>query len=329
MTDPMVTAPREMDGTFVPRQSGDRRGRTGVLGGPSVVALGGGYGLSASLRAARRYAGEVTGVVSVADDGGSSGRLRRAFGIPAPGDLRRCLVAVAAEGSVWADAFEHRFDGAELDGHPVGNIILAGLTETLGSFGAAIDECLRLLGSVGRVVPATVEPVILKAVFRDPESPEGHNTVEGEVEVGRTSNLMSIAVVPENPTVPDEALDAIARADQLILGPGSLFTSVLAVLAVPSIREAVHEAHGERIYVANLGEQHPETTGFDVADHVAALRLHGVEVDTVLVDPQGLPLGDLRVPKVVTHPLAGAHRLHDPGLLALALQSLWSGCEAS
>ena len=242
------------------------------MSGPSVVALGGGYGLSASLRAARRYAGEVTGVVSVADDGGSSGRLRRAFGIPAPGDLRRCLVAVAADGNVWAEAFEHRFDGAELDGHPVGNIILAGLTDTLGSFGAAIDECLRLLGSVGRVVPATVEPVTLKAVFRDPLSPGGHNIVEGEVEVGKTLNLMSIAVVPADPTSPPEALAAIARADQLILGPGSLFTSVLAVLAVPAINEAVAAARGRKVYVANLGEQHPETTGFDVADHLAALQ---------------------------------------------------------
>ena len=168
--------------------------------------------------------------------------------------------------------------------------------------------------------------MLFRSVFRDPESPEGHNTVEGEVEVGRTSNLMSIAVVPENPTVPDEALDAIARADQLILGPGSLFTSVLAVLAVPSIGDAVRVARGQRIYVANLGEQHPETTGFDVADHVAALRLHGVEVDTVLVDPQGLPLGDLHGLRVETHPLAGAHRLHDPGLLALALQLLWAAC---
>ncbi len=293
--------------------------------GPSVVALGGGYGLSASLRAARRYAGEVTGVVSVADDGGSSGRLRRAFGIPAPGDLRRCLVAVAAEGNVWAEAFEHRFDGSDLDGHPVGNIILAGLTDTLGSFGAAIDECLRLLGSVGRVVPATVEPVTLKAVFRDPLSPGGHNFVEGEVEVGRTSNLMSIAVVPADPTSPPEALAAIARADQLVLGPGSLFTSVLAVLAVPAINEAVAAARGRKVYVANLGEQHPETTGFDVADHLAALRAHGVEVDVVLTDPDGLAPGDLSVfgATVVRRPLAEPSiRLHDPVRLAEALAQL-------
>lgn len=293
--------------------------------GPSVVALGGGYGLSASLRAARRYAGEVTGIVSVADDGGSSGRLRRAFGIPAPGDLRRCLVAVAAEGNVWAEAFEHRFDGSDLDGHPVGNIILAGLTDTLGSFGAAIDECLRLLGSVGRVVPATVEPVTLKALFRDPLSPGGHNVVEGEVEVGKTLNLMSIAVVPPDPTCPAEAVSAIGRADQLILGPGSLFTSVLAVLAVPSINAAVAAARGRKVYVANLGEQHPETTGFNVADHLTALRAHGVEVDVVLTDPDGLVPGDLSgfTATIVRRPLAEPSvRLHDPIRLAEELALL-------
>jgi uncharacterized cofD-like protein len=293
------------------------------MSGPNVVALGGGYGLSTTLRAARQYAGSITGIVSVADDGGSSGRLRRAFGIPAPGDLRRCLVALAAEGNVWADAFEHRFDGAELDGHPIGNIILAGLTDTLGSFGAAIDECLRLLGGVGRVVPATAEPVTLKALFLDPLAASGHSTVEGEVEVGQTLNLSSIAVVPSDPAVPDEALAAIANADQLILGPGSLFTSVLAVLAVPRICAAVATSPGKRIYVANMGEQHPETTGFDVADHLSALAGHGVRVDVVLADPDGLPLGDVADTMVVQRPIGNAsHRLHDANLLSDALRSL-------
>lgn len=291
--------------------------------GPKVVALGGGYGLSATLRAARRYAGTVTGVVSVADDGGSSGRLREAFGIPAPGDLRRCLVALAADGNVWADAFEHRFDGAELDGHPVGNIVLAGLTETLGSFGAAIDECLRLLGGVGRVVPATIEPVTLKALFRDPGAPGGHSTVEGEVRVGKTLHLTSIAVVPPEPSVPQEALDAIASADQLVLGPGSLFTSVLAVLAVPGIRDAVAASSAQAVYIANLGEQHPETTGFDVADHVAALLAHGVRVDVVLADPDGLPLGNIGDMRVVHRSLStGRHRLHDSAAVSEALRDL-------
>ncbi len=291
--------------------------------GPYVVALGGGYGLSATLRAARLYASRITGIVSVADDGGSSGRLREAFGIPAPGDLRRCLVALAAGGNVWADAFEHRFDGSDLDGHPVGNIVLAGLTDTLGSFGAAIDECLRLLGGVGRVVPATIEPVTLKAVHRDPESPGGRRTVEGEVEVGKTPHLMSIGVVPADPSVPEEALRAIAEADQLILGPGSLFTSVLAVLAIPAIRDAVSASKATRIYVANLGEQHPETTGFDVAAHVDALRSHGVTPDVVLVDRNCLVLGSLDGVAVVARDLASAdRRLHDPESMASALRDL-------
>lgn len=291
---------------------------------PSVVALGGGYGLSASLRAIRRYAGSITGIVSVADDGGSSGRLRQAFGIPAPGDLRRCLVALADDDNVWGKAFEHRFDGAELDGHPIGNIVLAGLTETLGSFGAAIDECLRLLGGVGRVVPATVEPVTLKAIFRDPDSPVGRSVVEGEVEVGKTRDLVSIGVVPADPTVPEEALAAIASADQLIMGPGSLFTSVLAVLAVPSIRDAVASSTAQTIYVANLGEQHPETSGFDVAAHIRCLRHHGIEPEVVLVDPNGLPLGSVSGVAVVSHQLAmDGQKLHDPALMAAALSGLW------
>jgi uncharacterized cofD-like protein len=178
---------------------------------------------------------------------------------------------------------------------------------------------------VGRVVPATVEPVTLKAMFRDPLSPDGHNVVEGEVEVGKTLNLMSIGVVPHDPTSPAEATEAIGRADQLILGPGSLFTSVLAVLAVPAINEAVAEARGRKVYVANLGEQHPETTGFDVADHLRALRVHGVEVDVVVTDPGGLEHGDLRAfgAEVVVRPLATpSGRLHDPVRLAEALAEL-------
>lgn len=318
-----------MDHEHVPadRRSGTRVGLN--PNGPRVTALGGGYGLSTTLRAARKYARSVTGVVSVADDGGSSGRLRRAFGIPAPGDLRRCLVAMAEPGSVWADAFEHRFTASELEGHPVGNIVIAGLTETLGDFGLAIDEALRLLGGVGRVIPATAEPVTLKATYRReggtaarPISFEG--TVEGEAQVGVTHGLTGIAVVPADPRVHDDAIDAIAEADQICIGPGSLFTSVLAVMAVPAIRDAVAEASGHRVYICNLSEQHPETSGYDVAAHVEALVAHGVVVDTIVYDPERLPLG--AVPKglsVVTRPLADkTGRLHMPDLLAAALADL-------
>lgn len=315
-----------------PELARDRRRGTRVgldPNGPRVTALGGGYGLSATLRAARKYASSVTGVVSVADDGGSSGRLRRAFGIPAPGDLRRCLVAMAEPGSVWAEAFEHRFAASELEGHPLGNIIIAGLTETTGDFAHAIDEALRLLGGVGRVIPATAEPVTLKATYRHergtptrPVSVQG--TVEGEAKVGTTSGLTGIAVVPADPLVHADAISAIESADQICIGPGSLFTSVLAVTAVPAIRDAVAAARGNRIYICNLSEQHPETSGYDVAAHVDALVAHGVVIDTIVYDPARLPLGTLpRELRVLTRPLADATgRLHTPDLLAAALSDL-------
>lgn len=299
--------------------------------GPRVVALGGGYGLSTTLRAVRKYAGFITGVVSVADDGGSSGRLRKAFGIPAPGDLRRCLVALADDDSVWGDAFEHRFAAAELDGHPLGNIVLAGLTQTMGSFGAAIDESLRLLGAVGRVVPATSEPVMLKATFRrDGGTPENviriEGTVEGEVRVGSTLGVNGVSVVPPDPRVPDEAISAILEADQILIGPGSLFTSILAVLAVPKIREAVVNSRAQRVFISNLGEQHPETTGFDLAAHLDALYQHGIECDVVIYDGANMPVGELSraVPLVPARLGNASGKLHDPDLLAIALESVYS-----
>ena len=299
-----------------------------VEGGPKVVALGGGYGLSTTLRAARHYASSVTGVVSVADDGGSSGRLRRAFGIPAPGDLRRCLVALADHDSIWAEAFERRFDAMELQGHPLGNIIIAGLTSTLGDFGLAINEALRLLGAVGRVVPATAEPVTLKATYmrsggtlEQPISVQG--VVEGEVLVGRTPGLTEVSVVPPDPRVPDEALQAIVNADQICIGPGSLFTSVLAVAAIPAIREALQQAKGQRTYICNLSEQHPETSGFTMSDHVSTILAHGVPLDVIVHDPTRLPLGQPTEAMIVTRPLADrTGRLHDAELLAAALSSL-------
>lgn len=297
-------------------------------GGPDVVAVGGGYGLSTTLRAARLFAGRVTGVVSVADDGGSSGRLRKAFGIPAPGDLRRCLVALAEPNSVWAEAFEHRFAASELEGHPLGNIVLAGLTETLGSFGAAIDEALHLLGGVGRVFPATVDPVTLMAQYKRSAGIAGQQisvfgTVEGEVRVGSTLGLTSVAVVPSDPQVPDGALSAIRDADVICIGPGSLFTSVLAVLAVPRIGAAISAAKGRKVYIANLGEQHPETTGFDVAMHVDALGAHGVEIDVIVHDPERVSLGDIGTIRTLAAPLSNqSGRLHDPVLLADALKRL-------
>jgi uncharacterized cofD-like protein len=292
---------------------------------PRVVALGGGYGLSTALRAIRRYSSDIAGIVSVADDGGSSGRLRRAFGIPAPGDVRRCIVALSDPKSIWARTLEHRFDTSELEGHPVGNIVLAGLAEVLGDFSLAIDEAMRLSGGVGRLIPATVEPIELKASFRsiDRALQPVEGEVQGEVAVGQTQGIVSLTLVPSDPVVPADALDLIATADQIILGPGSLYTSTLAVLCVPAINEAVKRSKGRKVYIANLGEQHPETTGYDVARHVEALQEHDVEVDFVVRDPAGLSLGHVSGPTVLDWPIAAPNgKLHSPERLAEVLLQL-------
>jgi uncharacterized cofD-like protein len=282
--------------------------------GPAVVALGGGHGLSATLRAARHYAGDITAVVSVADDGGSSGRLRSAFGIPAPGDLRRCLVALADD-SLWAAVFEHRFDAGELEGHAFGNLLIAALADYTGDFEVALHETGRLLGLEGRVFPATREPVVLKAEV------EG-TSVEGQVAVSNAGRISGISVIPPDARTPDGALEAIATADQIVVGPGSLFTSVLAVVAVPAVREALAAAPGRKVYVCNLRPQIPETAGYDVADHVAALAAHGLEVDVALCHPGALPMGEVGV-VCVEEPVAAADLSeHDPAQLAEALSRL-------
>ncbi|HEX3623549.1 MAG TPA: gluconeogenesis factor YvcK family protein, partial [Acidimicrobiales bacterium] len=223
-----------------------------------VVALGGGHGLAATLAAARRYADDLCAIVSVADDGGSSGRLRAAFGIPPPGDLRKCLVALADPDSLWTSAFEHRFDAGELQGHAFGNLVLAGLAASTGDFEQALAEAGRLLGAVGRVVPATTEPVVLKAVIRG-EGGDGGDSITGQVAVGSSEGIAGVSLVPADAQSPAAALDALARAVQVVIGPGSLFTSVLAVVVVGDVRDALASTPGRKVYVCNLRPQLPET----------------------------------------------------------------------
>lgn len=288
--------------------------------GPRVVALGGGHGLASTLRAVRRYAGRITAVVSVADDGGSSGRLREIAGIPAPGDLRRCLVAVAADGSPWAEAFEYRFPPGtgDLAGHALGNLIIAGLANVTGDFGQALDRAAELLGAVGKVLPATTVPTVLIAEVSGRE-------VVGQVAVSETpESITCVSTVPADAPVPAEALAAIAEADQVVLGPGSLFTSVLAVGAVPGIRCALEERTGGRIYVCNLRPQLPETAGFSEADHVRAVLDHHIPLDVVVCSGPG-PRELLGV-RVVRGDIALADGTgHDPYRLAALLSGMRSG----
>lgn len=254
---------------------------------PRVVALGGGHGLASTLAAARRYAGELTAVVSVSDDGGSSGRLREIAGIPAPGDLRRCLVAMAAEGSPWAPAFEYRFPAGsgDLEGHALGNLIIAGLANVTGDFGQALDRAAELLRTVGRVLPATSVPTVLTAEVAGQE-------VVGQVNVSETKGpIASVSITPADAPVPEEVLEAIAAADQVVLGPGSLFTSVLAVAAVPGICRALEARRSGRVYVCNLRPQPPETAGYTEADHLEAVLGHGVPIDVMVAPTLAAPTG--------------------------------------
>jgi uncharacterized cofD-like protein len=290
---------------------------------PRVVALGGGHGLALALQAIRRYAGTTTAVVSVADDGGSSGRLRRDLGVAAPGDLRKCLVALASGDGPWPDAFEHRFASGELAGHPLGNLMLVGLAESLGDLTQALDQIGRLLGAVGRVIPATMDPVSVKADI-------GGSAVIGQVAVesiARSATVHRVELVPSDAPASPGALDAIARADQIVLAPGSLYTSILAVLCVPEIRVALARASGLVVHVCNLRTD-AETAGLDGTDHLRVVLDHGGRVDTLVHDPAvGLTVDETAVRELGVTPRAASIAAadgngHDPARLASALAAL-------
>ena len=284
------------------------------MSAPAVVAVGGGHGTAVTLRAALRFAASVTGVVSVADDGGSSGRLRELLDVVALGDLRKCLAAVADEHSALANAFERRFTEGELAGHPLGNLVLAGLLSTMGDLVEAVDEAGRLLGARGRVLPATTSRVQLRSVGAEGE-------VTGQVAVGAATRVHHVELVPADATAPDEVLAALAAADQIVIGPGSLYTSVLAAAAVPGVTEAISASHAQCVYVCNLRPQIPETAGYSVADHLDALARHGVPIDVALVDAAAqMTRGDVEGTVVLSGALTGRNPLiHDPARLADAL----------
>jgi uncharacterized cofD-like protein len=272
---------------------------------PHVVAVGGGHGLAATIRAVRRYAGRITAVVATADDGGSTGRLRDAMALPAPGDVRHCLVAMAGddpgadpgdrpggEPTPLVDALEFRFEGTDVAGHALGNLLLAGLAAVTGDFVAAVDEASRLVGldpDVARVLPATVEPVVLRATVTG--VPGGELT--GQVAISRAGGIDLVAVEPAGARAPAAAVEALVDADQIVLGPGSLYTSVLAAAVVDEVRRGIADSRGRVVYVCNLRAEGTETFGYDVADHVAALRRHGIAPEVVVTQAGGLPLGGL------------------------------------
>lgn len=284
--------------------------------GPAVVAIGGGHGLAASLRAVRTYTHHVTAVVSVADDGGSTGRLRADGALTAPGDLRKCLVALAGSDSLLRSTMEHRFVGGDMEGHALGNLLILAMSDAAGDLIAALDEIGLLLGVVGRVLPAT------RGVVRLRGSSASGEVVCGQVAVSGRSDLCHVSIEPSDTTASPEAVEAISLAQQIVLGPGSLYTSVLAATVVPGIAEAVRRSSAQLVYVCNLRPQPGETAGYGVAEHVEALRRHGLDPDVVLYDAESIGSAhgvSSAAPAMLAAPSGLAH---DPVLLGAALASL-------
>lgn len=274
-----------------------------LVGAPlKIVALGGGHGLYATLSAARRLGSDVTAVVTVADDGGSSGRLRAELGVLPPGDLRMALAALAADEPRtlrWAEVLQHRFGGTgALAGHSVGNLILAGLTEVLGDTVLALDEVAHLLGIEGRVVPMAPIPLDIEAdVSGLEDDPRVSRVIRGQVAVATTpGKVRRVRLMPPDPPASPEAVAAIDAADLVVLGPGSWFSSVIPHVLVPELLKALAESTAHKVLVLNLAPEPGETTGFSAERHLHVLSQHAPDfkVDHVVVDSAFVPAGGER-----------------------------------
>ncbi|MBM6403826.1 uridine diphosphate-N-acetylglucosamine-binding protein YvcK [Phycicoccus sp. CSK15P-2] len=264
------------------------------MSGPVVTALGGGHGLSATLTALRFVTDEVTAVVTVADDGGSSGRLRDEFGVLPPGDLRMALAALCDDsewGHTWRDVLQHRFEGdGPLGGHALGNLLIVALWELHDDPVAGLDLVGRLLQAQGRVLPAAAVPLAIEADVSglDPADPTARRLVSGQSHVAVTPGTVEeVRLVPADPPAYPESVAAIRAADWVVLGPGSWFTSVMTHLLVPEVLEAMQVTRARRLLVLNLDPGTGETAGYSAARHleVFAGMAPGLHLDAVLADP--------------------------------------------
>ena len=306
------------------------------VGTESVVALGGGHGLAATLRALRGVTREITAIVTVADDGGSSGRLRRDFGILPPGDLRMALAALCDDREqMWAEVMQHRFAGSgDVAGHALGNLLIAALWEQTGDIVRGLDLLGDLLGAHGRVLPCSLTPL---DVVADVAQGGQVQRVRGQVSVARAGGRVErIWLEPGDPEPCPESLTAIRDADVIVMGPGSWFTSVLTHLLIPHVREAIVQASAQRILVLNLQPQVGETDGFTPARHVEVLAaaVPELQVDVVLADASaGADLVALE--QAASRLGAGVHVAsmsdpgrpghHDPARLRQGLRAVMAG----
>ena len=263
---------------------------------PSVVALGGGHGLAASLEALKLVCDDITAVVTVADDGGSSGRLREEFDVLPPGDLRMALSALCDDtewGHIWRDVLQHRFRGdGQLAGHALGNLLIVALWDLHSDPVAGLDLVGRLLNARGRVLPMAAVPLEITARVSgcDPDDPQAVGTLRGQSAVASTKgSVHSIALEPPEPPAAPETVEAVRDADWVILGPGSWFTSVMPHLMVPALRAALHDTTARRMLTLNL-EHSGETAGMSTARQVEVLADHAprLKLDVVLADPSAV-----------------------------------------
>ena len=316
---------------------------TPEVGSARIVALGGGHGLYATLSAARRLTPHVTAVVTVADDGGSSGRLRSEIDIVPPGDLPMALAALASDsphGRLWATIIQHRFGGSgALAGHPIGNLMLAGLNDVLADPVAALDELGRILGVKGRVLPMCPVALQIEADVAGLESdPRMSRVIRGQVAVATTpGKVRRVRLLPGDPPATRQAIDAVMNADLVVLGPGSWFTSVIPHVLVPSLAAALRATAARRALVLNLAAEPGETAGFSAERHLHVLAQHapGFTVHEIIVDAARVPsqrerdqLCRTAAMLEATVSFADVSRpgtpLHDPAKLAAALEAVRS-----
>jgi uncharacterized cofD-like protein len=313
--------------------------------GPKIVVLGGGTGLSTLLRGLKEHTSNITAVVTVADDGGSSGRLRESLGIPAVGDIRNCIVALADAEPLMGELLQYRFPGDEADalgGHTIGNLLLAAMASVQGGdFEEGVRQMNRVLAVRGQVVPATATAVTLHASLVD------GSEVVGQSAIAKSTGVDRVWFTPEDVVACEDARKAIGEADLIVIGPGSLYTSILPSLLVPGIIDAVSASQGTRLFVCNVATQPGETQGYDLADHLAAVERHTSPglLDVVLANNEfgarrpGAYVAEpvrLRWPPASVWPQSNTPRLvlddvvnpdnahhHDPARLAAAIMRIY------
>jgi len=242
--------------------------------GPKVVVIGGGHGLSVLLRGLKQYTSNITAIVTVADDGGSSGRLRRELGVLPPGDLRNCIAALADDEALTTQLFQYRFtDGSGLNGHSFGNLFITAMAEVTGSFERALLESGRVLAVRGRVLPSTLQDVTLMADLR--AEPIGVSRVAGESSIAEAEGAIErVYLEPDDAPAYPDAVHALLGADLIVAGPGSLYTSVLPNLLVPDVARAIAASRALKAYICNVATQRGETEGYTAGNHVTALEAH-------------------------------------------------------